>query len=284
MTGLSRRGLLKATAHILGGGLAAATLGGGYSYLLEPDWLQVETVRVPLAGLASNLRSFRIVQFSDTHFGPYFGEAEGAQTVARVNRLQPHLIVFSGDLVTQLIEGELDLARTMLRELRAPLGTFAVLGNHDHWTDSESVANALEAGGVVLLRNENRLIEWNGGRFWLAGVDDVWEQHHDLAAALEGVDGETPVILLAHEPDYADEVAADGRVSLQLSGHSHGGQIRIPGYGAPVLPYLGRKYPVGLRRLRKMWLYTNRGVGLLAPPVRLNCRPEITQIVLEPAQ
>jgi len=111
-------------------------------------------------------------------------------------------------------------------------------------------------------------------------VDDVWERHADLEKALKGVPTGATVVLLAHEPDYADEVAADGRVSLQLSGHSHGGQVRLPFIGPPFLPYLGRKYPAGLYRVGEMWLYVNRGVGLVRPAVRFNCRPEVTLLRL----
>ena len=109
------------------------------------------------------------------------------------------------------------------------------------------------------------------------------EEFEDLDAALEGAPDRSTVILLAHEPDFADRVAADGRVALQLSGHSHGGQVRLPFIGAPMLPHLGRKYPYGLRRVGSMWLYTNRGVGVIAPPVRFNCRPEVTLLTLQPA-
>ena len=131
-----------------------------------------------------------------------------------------------------------------------------------------------------MLRNAGRLIESNGDVFWLAGVDDVWEQHADLNAALASAPPGVLKILLAHEPDYADVVAADGRVSLQLSGHSHGGQVRLPFVGVPRLPYLGTKYPYGLRRVGNLWLYTNRGIGVIAPPIRFNCRPEVTLITL----
>jgi len=101
-----------------------------------------------------------------------------------------------------------------------------------------------------------------------------------LKTALQKHRGDTPVILLAHEPDLADEFAKDGRVALQLSGHSHGGQVRVPGLGPLVLPYLGQKYDQGLNRVGDMWVYTNRGLGVIPPPVRLNCRPEITEITL----
>jgi predicted MPP superfamily phosphohydrolase len=153
----------------------------------------------------------------------------------------------------------------------------ACLGNHDHWTDADAVAGALTDAGITVLRNAAREV---ADGLWVAAVDDVWERYADLEKALEGVPAGATVVLLAHEPDYADEVAADGRVSLQLSGHSHGGQVRLPFAGPLVLPYLGRKYPAGLYRVGEMWLYVNRGVGLVSPAVRFNCRPEVTVLRL----
>jgi hypothetical protein len=128
------------------------------------------------------------------------------------------------------------------------------------------------------LRNEG--LEVARG-LWLAAVDDVWEGQADLDAALAGAPPGATAVLLAHEPDFADTVAADGRAALQLSGHSHGGQVRLPLLGPPVLPYLARRYPAGLYRAGRMQLYVTRGVGVIAPPVRFNCRPEVTVITLE---
>jgi len=276
MAGISRRGLLKASARLLVGGVTGSALGWFYSTLVEPEWLQVERIRLPLTKLHPDLNGFTIAQFSDIHFGPYMRGPDAQQIVDRVNSLRPELIVFTGDFVTELAHGEAELITDMFRHLKAAQGVYAILGNHDHWTDAEVVDRAVRAASVTLLRNENRLIEFGGTGFWLAGVDDVWEEKHDLEAALLGIGDELPVILLAHEPDYADVVERTGRVDLQLSGHSHGGQVRLPYYGALALPYLAHKYPFGLYRIGSTTLYTNRGVGLLAPPVRFNCRPEIT--------
>ena len=101
-----------------------------------------------------------------------------------------------------------------------------------------------------------------------------------MKAALDNRPSDVATILLAHEPDLADTFSLDSRVSLQLSGHSHGGQVRIPGLGAPILPYLGQKYDQGLQQVNDMWVYTNRGIGVISPPVRFNCRPEVTEIML----
>ena len=113
----------------------------------------------------------------------------------------------------------------------------------------------------------------------MAGVDDGWSGQPDLSLALAKMPSEALTILLAHEPDLADRFSMDPRVSIQLSGHSHGGQVRLPLIGAPVLPYLGQKYDQGLYKVNDMWLYTTRGIGLITP-VRINCPPEITEITL----
>jgi hypothetical protein len=121
-----------------------------------------------------------------------------------------------------------------------------------------------------------------GAPLWLVGLDDVWESKQDPRAALAGTPDDECKLLLVHEPDYADEVA-HYPVDLQLSGHSHGGQINLPRVGPPVLPYLGQKYPSGLYQVETLAVYTNRGIGVIAPPVRLNCPPEVTLLTLHAA-
>lgn len=277
---MSRRAFLRAAAHTFAGLFVSAPLAWLYSTRVEPDWLDVERVTLALRGLPRPFEGFTLAQFSDLHLGPFARRDEARSAVDHVNSLQADAIVFTGDFVSQLNRGEAEIIAEEFARLRAPGGVFAILGNHDHWADPAQVAAAARASGLALLLNSGQALERGGGRLWLAGVDDVWEARHDLNAALAPAPSGAPVILLAHEPDYADTVAADGRVALQLSGHSHGGQVRLPLLGAPVLPWLGRKYPSGLRRLGDMWLYTNRGVGMIAPPVRLNCRPEITLFTL----
>ena len=271
---MTRRKFLRLMAAA-GAEVGAFALGGAYTIWAEPYWLSVERVTIPLTGLVDALRGTTIAQISDLHVGHFLGQKDIARAVDAVLGLRPSLIVVTGDYVTLAAE-HAGLCAAELVRLRAPLGVFLILGNHDHWTDARVVTRILRDAGLNLLINEGRLIESNGGAFWLAGVDDVWERHVDLDAALRGAPKDVPKILLAHEPDYADVVAADGRVSLQISGHSHGGQVRLPFLGAPALPYMATKYPFGLRRVGGMWLYTNRGIGVVAPPVRFNCRPEVT--------
>jgi predicted MPP superfamily phosphohydrolase len=158
--------------------------------------------------------------------------------------------------------------------------TFAVLGNHDYWTDAKIVRNMLETCGIMDLTNTTFRFSRDGASLHLCGVDDVWEGDVHLEDVTAKLVDDSPAILLAHEPDFADTSAATGKFDLQISGHTHGGQIVLPFWGPPVLPYLGWKYPSGLYQVSGMYQYTNRGVGVGRIPVRLNCPPEITIFTL----
>lgn len=274
---ISRREFLRAVLRVsLGTGLAAAG-GGVYATCIEPEWLAVGRVRVPLPNLSSSFEGYRIAHLTDLHLGRTVTQAHIARAVDLALQLAPDLVVLTGDYVTDSLEEEGLI--TELSRLSAPDGVWATLGNHDHWADADGIRRILQASGIPELQNAHTVVRRNEERLYLAGVDDIWEQKHDLASALGGIPDSAAVILLAHEPDFADEVAPVGRVGLQLSGHSHGGQVRVPFIGAPIAPYLGKKYPYGLRRLGVMWLYTNRGVGNIWP-VRVNCRPEVAEITL----
>ncbi|HEC33713.1 MAG TPA: metallophosphoesterase [Chloroflexi bacterium] len=272
----SRRRFLRLA--LFGLGTAAAACGGGpaYGLLVEPGWLALRRVQVTLPGLPPHLDGFRLALLSDLHRGPLVAQEHIARAVDLVQRTQADLVLLAGDYVTESATFALSCAEELGR-LHGAAGVYGCLGNHDHWTDPEMVAGALAGVGIRVLRNEG--LEVAQG-LWLAAVDDVWEEQADLDAALTGAPPVATIVLLAHEPDFADVVAADGRVALQLSGHSHGGQVCLPLLGPPVLPYLARSYPAGLYRLDQMQLYVTRGVGLIAPPVRFNCRPEVTLLTL----
>jgi uncharacterized protein len=158
----------------------------------------------------------------------------------------------------------------------------AILGNHDHWNDGKIVEGALHDRGIQVLRNRSLPLERGRSRIWIAGVDDALVQAADLTKTLHHVPASEAVVLLAHEPDFAD-YAARFPVDLQLSGHTHGGQVRLPGIGALILPRLAEKYPEGLNQVGALQVYTNRGLGVINPPVRFNCPPEVTFVTLLPA-
>jgi hypothetical protein len=208
-----------------------------------------------------------------------------AGIVGTVNAERPDLVALTGDYVTHGYRRDRlyrDLA-SGLGQLRARDGVVGVLGNHDHWFDAAFARRGLRGAGVIELGNRAHALRRGGAVLYLGGVDDYWTAHARLDDVLDQVPAGSAAILLAHEPDFADLSAPSGRFALQLSGHSHGGQVRLPLLGPPILPPYGRKYPMGLYRVGRMWLYTNRGVGMLRPRVRLNCRPEITVYTLETA-
>jgi predicted MPP superfamily phosphohydrolase len=241
---ISRRGLLKALRN-LSLFTAITTLPAyQYSFNIEPNWLLTKTVAVPIDDLPVSLEGFKIVQLSDIHLHPYTEIDTVIKAVERINALKPDLVAITGDFVYETAESIFELA-PVLAEVKAKYGMYSILGNHDYWT-----------------------------------LDDGWEGSPDLNAAMETSISESPTILLLHEPDFISETAKDHRITLQLSGHTHGGQVRIPGFGAPILPDYGRLYDYGLFRVNETWLYVNPGIGVIPPPVRFNCRPEITEFTL----
>ncbi|MBM3189132.1 MAG: metallophosphoesterase [Chloroflexi bacterium] len=276
---ITRRQLLMAAGPGLLGGAVALAGGYGYATHVEPGWLAVERVRVPLASLPPALEGLTVALMSDLHLGRYTPLDRIVRAVRVVNCLAPDLVLLGGDYVLHSAELIHALAPA-LAELSPRLGIYAALGNHDLWTDAETIRGGLEGVGIPVLVNEGRLLGAGGEGLYVAGLDDGWSGLPDLDRALADCPAGCLVLLLMHEPDWADRWAGDERVALQLSGHSHGGQVRLPGIGAPVLPLYGRKYDAGLYRVGAMWLYTTRGIGVIGPPVRLACRPEITEITL----
>lgn len=246
---------------------------------------------MPLARLPEDWDGLRVAQLSDFHYDQHFSVMPLRRAIDMVNRLHPDLVVLTGDFVTvpllshYLQKRAADAAEPcarLLSRLYARFGMLAILGNHDAGSDSNRIIAILHAQNIPVLRNRSISLEQGGTRLWLAGVDDALKGQLDLDLALRQVPQNETVILLAHEPDIADTVARKP-VDLQLSGHSHGGQVRFPLLGAPYLPPLGRKYPWGLRRIGPLTLYTNAGIGTIRMPLRFNCPPEITLITLRAA-
>lgn len=283
---LSRRQFL----HLLWFGfldlLLLAVGGLVYSALIEPGRPRVETVRLKLKRVTGSLSGIRIAQISDIHMGGWM-TADRLQNVVDLVRAQnPDVLLITGDFITgHEFTAETQQAVDDLVDVLTPLAkdipTFAVLGNHDYWTDAQVVRGMLASCGIIELTNS--VFTWTRaeGSLNLCGVDDVWAGDVRLNEVIAQLDDRSPAILLAHEPDFADTSAATGKFDLQVSGHSHGGQVVLPLLGPPILPYLGNKYPSGLYQVENMIQYTNRGVGMLSPAVRFNCPPEITIFVLE---
>jgi hypothetical protein len=277
---MSRRQFLS-----LGGALAIAGLGG-YS-LWDPHHIVVQPVEIRLPRLGGAFDGLRIIQLSDFHFDTCTPPALIRKSVAITNAHNPDLVLLTGDYVTDpLLWGDRKKAARnsypcaqVLSGLRARLGVFGVLGNHDVTTHQPTVLDAFRRGKIPILQNDAHAIDDKGDRLWIAGVESAINGAARVADAIRNVPAGETTVLLAHEPDYADEVSGHA-VDLQLSGHSHGGQVAMPGYGPILLPPLGKKYPVGFYRIGKLQLYTNRGIGTVTLPIRFYCPPEITLITL----
>ena len=254
-----------------------------YAAHVAPRRLRLERVAVPLPGLPVGLVGLRIGFLSDIHHDQGRPLALLARGVALLNAAAPDVIVLGGDYVVGRGRGFAPCAR-LLGRLRAPLGVYAILGNHDHWGAAERVAAQLTDAGATVLRNASRrLVAPGGAPFWLLGLDSGVREHADPDAALAGVPEDAFRLLLAHEPQLADVVRAYGaRVDLQLSGHTHGGQIVPPLLGPIFLPPLGRHYLHGLYQTPGWPLYVSRGIGGLPPFLHFRCPPEVTLLTLAP--
>ncbi|MGC1453259.1 MAG: metallophosphoesterase [Candidatus Sulfotelmatobacter sp.] len=256
------------------------------STLIEPNRPRIVRKEIALRRWPSRLDGFTVALLSDFHYDPYFSIHPLRSAIHMVNSLRPALIVLTGDFVSAPFVGKpasgaaaAEPCAQLLQQMQAPYGLWAVLGNHDAYTDPDRVTSALRDEGIQVLVNQSLPIESNGARFWLAGVDDVLDGTADLDATLHAVPVDEATVLLVHEPDYAD-YAARYAVDLQLSGHSHGGQVRVPFVRPFYLPELARKYIWGSYEIGGLTLYTNPGLGTVGLPVRWNCPPEITLLTL----
>ncbi len=239
----------------------------------------VETISIPCPVDAPHLNGLRIGFLTDTHLGPVFSHDDVSRAVDRLLSLHPHLILLGGDFLCESPR-YIDAAAAALAPCaRAPLGAVAVLGNHDWSNDGPRLACALEGREIKVLCNQALRLDVHGGDLWIAGVDDAMLGKPDLDLAFKDVPAGAAAIALWHEPDFAEETARRGAF-LQLSGHSHGGQIRLPFAGALVAPPGGKEFVQGLNFAAGMPIYTSRGVGVYRPPLRFHCSPEVTLVEL----
>lgn len=244
----------------------------------HPAQFEITSLPVAVDGLATAFNGYRLVHISDIHMGQWMTAERLQGLVQLINAQKPDTIAITGDFVSYVLDVLPDLADG-LRGLQARDVVTAVMGNHDHCLGVRRVRQALVDGGVVELQNNVYTVRRGAATLHFAGVDDIMMGQHDLKALLARLPPDGPAILLAHEPDFADISAATGRFTLQLSGHSHGGQIVLPRLG-PLRGPLFMKYPSGRYQVGDMVQYTNRGVGTNLIHLRLNCKPEITVITL----
>ncbi|MDQ0196727.1 metallophosphoesterase [Paenibacillus wynnii] len=275
-TKISRRKFLgRGIAALIGAGL----LTGGYAWKAEPNWLEITRMDLMLDDLPSAFNGIKVVHFSDTHLGFNKDADDLSALVADIEKEAPDLICFTGDIVDSE-SSDLIAAVPVLARLSAPLGKFAIFGNHDY-KHTDQLAQLFKEAGFRLLRNESSLIKRGNEVIAVAGLEDLLHGKPDPQATVKNIPEGTFTLLLMHEPDYADTAEAYP-FNLQLSGHSHGGQIRLPLLGALFTPYGSQKYIAGLyyTEAKKMPVYVNRGFGETYMPFRLLCRPELTVFTL----
>ena len=268
---------------------AAAAAAGLAVYSGTHARHEIEVVRrtFPIANLPDAFVGMRIAQISDIHLEEFTEPSYFRQVIEQVNALNPDLVLMTGDLISRgpgprgVALRAAGLGAEVLSELKAPQ-RLAILGNHDVGVNADWVVRELEAHGTPVLVDSFLPLERKMERLFICGSDDAGTRTPDPFLSIPA-DPRAPVIFLVHEPDYIDIFQNHPRfplVDVMLSGHSHGGQIRLPLIGPLVLPPMGKRYPEGLFRFDKLQLYVNRGIGTVGIPFRLNCPSEITDITL----
>lgn len=281
---VTRRSLLKT----LGFGAAGLAL---YAGEIERHWIEVVQRDIYIPGLPEQFEGMTVAQLSDIHLNEYTEPFLLREAIDHINRMQPDMVLFTGDYVSaEVLPKHLTLksaceCASMLARVNCAQ-KFAVLGNHDCFAGADEVADALRKNGIPVLRNAFLPIQRGGARFWLAGLEDPVcgrpDPERAIPAAIRNAPRE-PVVLMCHAPDFVDVLAKHpvGRsIALVLSGHTHGGQIRLPLIGPLRLPDGGRKYVEGWFPVGPMQLYVNRGIGAVGLPFRFDCPPEITKLTL----
>ncbi len=265
---------------------AAARLIRAVQRIIPPRqrWLNLRPIELRIPNLPPEFNGYRIAHFSDLHFDHLTTtSARLGELVAAINAQQPDLIAFTGDFVTEGVHFRLEDLIPPLRELSAKDAKVAVLGNHDHRVKRRMIRQLLDESGLLNLDNAVYSIERGESRLHIAGVDSLVMHRARLDLVLQQLPPTGTAILLAHEPTFADVSAATGRFALQLSGHTHGGQIRIPLLTRLMLRDFDMRYAHGLIPVGAMLLYVNRGIGMVGLPLRFRSASELTIITLRAA-
>ena len=259
--------------------LLAVSATSAYASLIAPHDYEVTERDIFIRDLPERFDGFRITQLTDVHHSRIVGLEEVQRVVKMANDTRPDLIVLTGDYTTSY-RRYIEPCAAVLAGLTAPEGVWAVLGNHDHYTDPELTTRALVRNRIAVMNNANTTIRRGPDAIQLAGIDDWSWNGTDWRRAFYGLDGRQPSVLLSHQPIVLDLAEAQA-ASLILSGHTHGGQIKLPFIGAPArFATMDLKYASGLFRRGQTQLYVSRGTGVIGLPVRLGVRPEIAVLRL----
>lgn len=270
---MTRRKFLRLTTlGVMGAGLAVDATA------IEPRRIQVTTHDVPLNRLPRELDGFKIVQLSDLHRGYSTPDSIIRKSVTLANDLQADIALTTGDYVSHWAENSKQCAK-MLSGLKTKMGTYAVLGNHDHWTDANIVRKHLEEHEITILTNERVSL---APGLDLLGIDDFWVGKADCKATWRQADPDAAHVFVSHNPLAVREIKHHD--CLMITGHTHGGQVNLPFISRDLLPGMkGWRYIQGWYHVGKVNMYVNRGIGMVAPPIRFLCRPEVTLYVLRSA-
>lgn len=282
---ITRRGLIKTLAL----GTAGLAL---YSGEIERHWIEVVHREIRVSGLPDQFEGWRVAQLSDIHLDEFTEPFLLREAIHHINHLQPDTVLLTGDYVSaEMLPKKTTIGcawecASILTEIACP-NRYAILGNHDMMAGADQITEALQAHDIPVLRNAFVPIERGNARIWVAGLDDPLLGRPDPVRAIPVSirnQAAEPIILMCHAPDFADTLSqhpVGSSVALMLSGHTHGGQVRLPFVGALHLPPMGRKYVEGWFPMSTgMQLYVNRGIGSVGVPFRFDCRPEITVFTL----
>lgn len=249
------------------------------------DQIEVSRISLPVRRLPAALEGLIACQISDFHVDREEDLERLERAVVLINRQRPDFVFLTGDYFSgsRTMRKFIDPFTVALSRLAPATGVFAIAGNHDHWASFERIAAALRSAGADVLSNESRKLAVRGERLTIVGIDDLWSRKAEPSRAFAGVASDECNIVLAHNPDTAIYASHYGP-GVMLSGHTHGGVVRIPFYGAPLrsILRLGKQYYAGLNPYRDFYVYTNRGLGTFLVRVRVNCRPEVSRFRLVP--
>ena len=257
---------------------------GLWAFWIEPARLTTHRFNLKIPHWLPEHHGLKVAVLTDLHVGsPHNGIEKLKKVVAHTNDEHPDLVVILGDLVVQDVVGghfiEPEPIAEVLRDLRAPLGVIAVLGNHDWWYDGARVEKALKTTGIEVLENRAHAVQLKGKVFWIVGIADLWTRKPDIEASLRQVEGSDPVVLITHNPDIFPDVPP--RVSLTIAGHTHGGQVNLPVVGRLVVPsQYGQRFAMGHIVENGQHLVVGGGVGTSILPVRFRVPPEVVVITL----
>ncbi|MED0772846.1 metallophosphoesterase [Bacillus siamensis] len=286
MEKMTRRTFLKRGFGIFGAALATACGGYGYARYIEPRMIEITRHTITSRLIPRGFDNFKIVQFSDTHLSDVFTTEDLNKTAEKINQLKPDLLIFTGDLIDKPhLYHDHQHALAVLERLEAPFGKLCVYGNHDHGGyGTNTYKTLMEAADFQVLRNGYRQVQLaDGSRIELASLDDLMLGKPDYEGTLSRLSEDAFSILLVHEPDAALKIGGHP-VNLQLSGHTHGGQVQLPFFGPLITPPYGKTYTDGMYTLHDTTVYVNRGLGTTRLPYRFLARPEITLFTLKTVQ